>query len=145
MTFFLISSMILSLLNQQISLQLYLIQLLGFLIGLGLLELWHLMYPRLLTEFGHFHKLKSYVISGQIFGPILYLSNSRPWVVLDEKFSQEYPVNAEVPWPPFLILHFFYYTLMTFLKMLFVALLSILMILLSTLLMLYWYCWCKNG
>ena len=34
---------------------------------------------------------------------------------------------------PFLVLHFSYYTLMTFLKMLFVILLSILMILLSTL------------
>ena len=29
-----------------------LIELLGFLTGLGLLELWHLIYPRLLTEFG---------------------------------------------------------------------------------------------
>ena len=51
--FFLISSMVLGLLNQlQIFSQLYLIELLGFLTSLGLLELWHLVYPRLLTGFG---------------------------------------------------------------------------------------------
>ena len=46
----LISSMVLGLLDQlQIFSQLYLIELLGLLTGLGLLELWHLIYPRLLT------------------------------------------------------------------------------------------------
>ena len=50
---FLISSMVLGHLNQlQIFSQLYLIELLGLLTGLGLLELWHLIYPRLLTGFG---------------------------------------------------------------------------------------------
>ena len=44
------------------------------------------------------HKLKSCGISGQIFGLISsFLSNRRLRVVLDEKFSQEYPVNAGVP------------------------------------------------
>ena len=44
------------------------------------------------------HKLKSYGISGQIFGLISsFLSNRRLRVVLDGKFSQEYLVNAEVP------------------------------------------------
>ena len=53
MTFFPISSMVLGLLDQlQIFSQLYLIKLLGLLTGLGLLELWHLIYPRLLTGFG---------------------------------------------------------------------------------------------
>ena len=43
-------------------------------------------------------KLKSYGISGQIFGLISsFLSNRRARVVLDEKYSQEYPVNAGVP------------------------------------------------
>ena len=52
-TFFLISSMVLGLLDQlQIFWQLCLIELLGLLTGLGLLELWHLIYPRLLTGFG---------------------------------------------------------------------------------------------
>ena len=44
------------------------------------------------------HKLKSYGISGQIFGLISsFLSNRRLQVVLDGKSSQEYPVNAGVP------------------------------------------------
>ena len=47
--------------------------------------------PRLSTEFWHaglLHKLKSYGISGQIFGLISsFLSNRRLWVVLDGKSS----------------------------------------------------------
>ena len=71
---FLMSNMVLSCLNQlQIFFQLYLIELLGFLTGQGLLELWYLIYPMLLTGFG---MLKSYGISGQIFGLISsFLSN----------------------------------------------------------------------
>ena len=44
------------------------------------------------------HKLKTYGISGQIFGLISsFFSNRRLRVVLDGKSSQEYPVNAGVP------------------------------------------------
>ena len=44
------------------------------------------------------HKLKSYGISGQIFGLISsFLSNRQLQVVLDGKSSQKYPVNAGVP------------------------------------------------
>ena len=44
---------------------------------------------------GLLHKLKSYRISGQIFGLIsLFLSNRELQVVLDGKSSQEYPDNA---------------------------------------------------
>ena len=47
---------------------------------------------------GLLHKLKSYGISGQIFGLISsFLSNRRLRVVLDGKSSQEYSVNAGVP------------------------------------------------
>ena len=47
---------------------------------------------------GLLHKLKSYGISGQIFGLFSsFLSNRRLQVVLDGKSSQEYPVNAGVP------------------------------------------------
>ena len=47
---------------------------------------------------GLLHKLKSYGISGQIFGLISsFLSNRRLRVVLNGKSSQEYPVNAGVP------------------------------------------------
>ena len=73
---------------------------LRLLTGLGLLGLWHLIYPRLLTGFGMlvFFRLKSYGISGQIFGLISsFLSNRRLRVVLDGKSSKEYPVNAGVP------------------------------------------------
>ena len=51
--FFLISNMVLGLLDQlQIFQQLCLMELLSLLTSLGLLELQHLIYPRLLTEFG---------------------------------------------------------------------------------------------
>ena len=41
------------------------------------------------------HKLRSYGISGPIFGFISsFLSNRWLWVVLDGKSSQEYPINA---------------------------------------------------
>ena len=44
------------------------------------------------------HKLKSYGISGQIFGLISsFLSNRQLRVVLDGKSSQEYLVNPGVP------------------------------------------------
>ena len=47
---------------------------------------------------GLLHKLKSYGISGQIFGLISsFLSNRQLRIVLDGKSSQEYPVNAGVP------------------------------------------------
>ena len=80
---------------------------------------------------GLLHKRNSYGISGQIFGLISsFLSNRRLRVVLDGKSSQEYPVNTGVQLKgPFLVLHFSYYTLMTFLMMLSVTLLSMLMIL----------------
>ena len=47
---------------------------------------------------GLLHKLKSYGISGQIFGLISsFLSNGQLRLVLDGKSSQEYPINAGVP------------------------------------------------
>ena len=83
---------------------------------------------------GLFHKLKSYGISGQIFGLISsFLSNRRLRVVLDGKSSQAYPVNVGVLKVLFLLLYFSYYTLMIFLTMLSVILLSMLMILPSIL------------
>ena len=52
---------------------------------------------------------------------------------LNGRSSPEYPVNDGVLKAPFLVLHFCYYTLVTFLMMLSEVLLSMLMILLSTL------------
>ena len=81
---------------------------------------------------GVLHKLRSYGISGQIFSLVSsFLSNRHLWVILDGTSLQKYPVNAGKG--PFLVLYFSYYTLMTFLMMLSVILLSMLMILLSTL------------
>ena len=46
---------------------------------------------------GLLHKLKSYGISGQLFGHISsFLSNRRLRMVLGGKSSQKYPVNAGV-------------------------------------------------
>ena len=74
---------------------------LRLLTGLRLLELWHLIYPRLLTGFDmlvFLHKLKSYGISGHIFDLISsFLSKRRLRVVLYGKSSEEYPVNVGVP------------------------------------------------
>ena len=57
---------------------------------------------------GLHYKLKSYGISGQIYGLISFFLSSR-WlqVVLDGKSSQEYPVNAGVPQGSILILSLF--------------------------------------
>ena len=61
---------------------------------------------------GLLHKLKSYGISGQIFVLISsFLSNRQLRVVLDGKFSQQYPVNAGIPegsilGPTLFLLHF---------------------------------------
>ena len=55
-------------------------------------RVWHAGHTGLL------HKLKCYGALGQIFDLIFsFLSSRRLWVVLDEKSSQEYPVNAGVP------------------------------------------------
>ena len=91
--------MVLDLLDQLEISHLYLIELLGLLTGLGLLELWHLIYPRLLINFSMLvFFTKSYGISGQIIGLIFsFLSSRQLWVVLDGKSSQENPVNARVP------------------------------------------------
>ena len=44
------------------------------------------------------HKLKSYGISGQMFGFISsFVSNRQLRVLLDRKSSQKYPVNTGVP------------------------------------------------
>ena len=64
---------------------------------------------------------------------LIFHSNSWLKVVLDEKFLQEYPVKTTLPSKaPSLFLHFSCCTLMTFLMMLSVMLLSMMMILHST-------------
>ena len=81
------------------------------------------------------HKLKSYGISGQIFGHISTFLNSNRWlwVVLDEILHMNIQLMLEFLKALFLVLHFSYYTLMTFFMILSVILLSMLIILLSIL------------
>ena len=135
--FFLTFSMVLGLLDQLLIFsQLYLIELLGLLTGLGLLELWHLIYPRLLTGFGmlvFFTNLS--LMEFQVRYSALFLLFS----VIDdfewfwmESLHKNIQLMREFLKAPFLVLHFSYYTLMTFL-MLSVILPSMLMILLSIL------------
>ena len=129
--------MILGLLDQlQIFWQLYLIGLLGLLTGLGLLKLWHLIYSRLLTGFDMlvlFTKLS--LIEFQFRYLVLYLlfliKDVFRWFCMGS-LHKNTQLMLEFFKAPFLVLHFSYYTLMTFLMMLSVILLM-LMMLLSTL------------
>ena len=83
---------------------------------------------------GLLHKLKSHGISGQMFSLISsILTNRQLQMVLNGKSSQNIQLMLEFFKAPFLVLHFCYLTLMTFLMMLSVILLSMLMILLSIL------------
>ena len=83
---------------------------------------------------GLLRKLKSYGISGPIFGLISsFLSNRQLRVVLGGRSSQNIQLILEFLKGPFLVLHFFCCILMTFLMMLSVILLSMLMILPSIL------------
>ena len=83
---------------------------------------------------GLFHKLKSYGISGQYLALFLLFSviDSFVWFWMGS-LQKNIHLMLEFLKGPFLVLHFSYYTLMTFLMMLSVTLLSLLMILLSTL------------
>ena len=138
MAFFLISSMVLGLLDQlQIFSQLYLIELLGLLTGLGLLMLWHLIYPRLLTGFGMLVFFTNLSLTEfQVRYSALFLLFS---VIDDFKWfwMEILHRNMQLMWEflkgPFLVQHFSCCILMTFLIMLSVTLLSMLMILLSIL------------
>ena len=83
---------------------------------------------------GLLHKLKSYGISGQIFCLIFLFSviEDFEWFWM-ESLHKNIQLMLEFLKAPFLDLHFSYYTLMIFLTMLSVILLSMLMILLSIL------------
>ena len=130
--------MVLGLLDQLLIFQqLYLIELLGLLTGLGLLELWHLIYPRLLTGFGmlvFFTNLSLMEFQGRYSALLLLFSviDDFEWFWM-ESLHKNIQLMGEFLKAPFLFLHFSYYTLMTFLMMLSVILQSMLMILLSIL------------
>ena len=130
--------MVLGLLDQLLIFsQLYLIELLGLLTGLGLLELWHLRYPKLLIEFG---MLVFFTNLSLMEFKVRYLALFLLFSVIDdfewfwmESLHKNIQLMQEFLKAPFLVLHFSCYTLMIFLMMFSVILLSMLMILLSIL------------
>ena len=136
--FFLISSMVLGLPDQvQIFLLWYLIELLGLLTGLGLLELWHLIYPRLLTGFGmlvYFTNLGLGEFPVRCFALFLLFSvvDGFEWFWM-ESLHRSFLLVLEFLKGPFLVVHFSCCILMTFLMVLYLVLVSMLMILLSIL------------
>ena len=138
MAFFLISSMVLDLLDQlQIFSQLYLIELLGLLTGLGLLELWHLIYPRLLTGFGmlvYFTNLSLMDFQVRYLALFLLFSviGGFEWFWM-KSLRKNIQLMLDFLKAPFIVLHFSCYTLVIFLTMLSVILLSMPMMLHSVL------------
>ena len=126
--------MVLGLLDQPyIFWQLDLLKFLGLLIGLGLLELSYLMCLRRSTGFGILVFFKNFSL---MEFQVKYLAWLCCFLAKDD-FDRNFLKAL------FLVLHFSYYTLMTFLMMLYVILLSMLMILLST--PSHWCYWTENG
>ena len=80
---------------------------------------------------GLIHKLKSYGISGQIFGLFFLFSliDSFEWLWM-ESLHKNIQLMLEFLKTPFLVLYFSCYTLVAFMMMLFVILISMLIILL---------------
>ena len=80
--------------------QLCLIELLGLITGMGLLELCNFIYPRLLSGFGMLVFLTNLCFKEfqvRYLALFLIFSVRQLQVVLDGKSSQEYPVNTGVP------------------------------------------------
>ena len=105
------SSTVLGLLDQLLIFsQLYLIELLGLLTGLWLLEQWHLIYPRLLTACG---MLVFYANLSLMELQVRYLSLFCLFSVIDgfewfwmESLHKKIQQMLEFLKPPFLVLHF---------------------------------------
>ena len=120
MVFFLISSMSLGLLDQLLIFsRLYLTELLGFLTGLRLLELLHLIYPRLLTRFD---MLVFFTNLSLMEFQVRYLAIFLLFLILDdfelfwmENLHKNIQLMLELLKALFLLLHFSYCTLMIFL------------------------------
>ena len=115
---FFISSMVLGLLDQlQIFSQLYLIELLGLLTGLELLELWHLIYPRLLAGFGMLVfftnvSLREFKVRYLALFLIFSVIDSSEWFQM-ESLNKNIQLMRKFLKAVFLVLHFSCYTLMT--------------------------------
>ena len=126
--------MVLSSLDQlQMFYQLHLIDLLGPLTNLGLLKVEHLIYPRLSIGFGMQFSLS--VMELQVRHLVLFLLfsviDSFGWFWMGS-LHKSIQLMLEFVKVPLVVLHFPYYTLMTFLIVISVILLSMLMKLPST-------------
>ena len=113
------------------------IQLIGLLTGLGLLELQHFIYSKLLTVFG---MLAFSTNLGLKEFQVRYLTLFCLFFVIDglalfwaAGFHKNTGLMLALIKAPLLVLHISYYTLRTFMTLLSVMLLSTLMILVSTL------------
>ena len=107
----------------QIFTQLYLIELLGLLTGLRLLELWHLTYPRLLTGFGMLVfftnlSLAEFQVRYLVLFLLYSVTDGFKWFWM-ESCHKNIQLMLEFLKAPSLVLHFSYYTLMTLLMMLY--------------------------
>ena len=116
--------------------------------GLGLLELWHLIYPRLLTGFGMLVffttlSLMEFQVRYSALFLLFSVTDHFEWFWM-ESLHKNIQLMLEVLKAPFLVLHFSCYTLMTYLMMLSVILLSMLMIPLS-ILGVIWLLICGNN
>ena len=115
---FFISSMVLGLLDQlQIFSQLYLIELLGLLTSLGLLKLWHLIYPRLLAGFSMLVfftnvSLREFKVRYSALFLIFSVIDSSEWFQM-ESLHKNIQLIRKLLKAVFLVLHFSCYTLMT--------------------------------
>ena len=127
--------MVLGLLSQlETFSQLYLIELVGLLTNLGLLQQWHLIYPRLLRGLGmpvFFTNLSLMEFQVRYLASFVLFSVTYDfeWFCM-ESLHKNIQLMLEFLKAQFLVLHFFCYTLMTFLTMWFVILVSVLIILL---------------
>ena len=130
--------MVLAFPNQlQIFSQFFLMELLRLLTVLGLLELWHLIYPMLLTGFGMMISFKNLsLMKSQVRFLALFLLfliiDSFEWFWM-ESLHNNVQLILEFLKASFSVLRISYYTLMAFLTMLSAILLSMLMMLLSIL------------
>ena len=114
MSVFLISIMVLGLLDQlQIFSQLHLIDMLGLLTSLGLLELWYLIYPRLLTGFGMLVffanlSLMEFQVRYLVVFLLFSVIDSFQWFLI-ESLHKNIKLMLEFLKAPFLVLHSWLY------------------------------------
>ena len=103
------------------SFQLYLIELLGLIIGLGLLELWYLIYQRLLTGYSMLifftnSNLKEFLPSYMALFCLLLIIDGFEWLIMGTLCSS-IQLMLEFLKPSLLVLQFSYCTLITLLTM----------------------------